>query len=207
MKTGGSLPVLKLTFKADGIWPLWYASGPGVKLICGECRREVFAPSYLLSGSFSSRRVVKNITMGTPKVSPEVISFLRERNPRFRGLTLSWEIVKCPHAEFSKKNIWVKVQVRATLYSTRREKVEIKCSHLASRWWRRFPLFWTWRVAVWVALWSHCTWVFIKFKFKSALMLEKDSTKNMLRMMVKWHLSTEMATRVKTLTLTERIDM
>ena len=100
MKKGLSMPVLKSTFKANSIWPLRYASGPDVKLFWWiqmiVDRRILF---YLLSGSFSSSRVVKNITMGTPKVSPEVESEI----PTFRELTLSWEIVKCTHGVFKEE--------------------------------------------------------------------------------------------------------
>ena len=37
----GSMPVLELTFKADSIWPLWYASGPDVVNL-DECKHRRF---------------------------------------------------------------------------------------------------------------------------------------------------------------------
>ena len=89
MKTGGSLPVLKLTFKADGIWPLWYASGPGVKLICGECRREVFAPSCKPPfGILLVKTCCKEHHHGDPKGEPWSYQFLEREKSKVQRVDI-----------------------------------------------------------------------------------------------------------------------
>ena len=107
----GSMSVLELTFKADSIWPLWYASGPDVvnldeckhrrfflyisqKLICSvflyTSFRDPFRPGVLWR---TSPWGPQRWALTTLYVSHNV-AFFRDKIPRIRVLTLFCKLGK-----------------------------------------------------------------------------------------------------------------
>ena len=106
---------------------------------------------HLLSGSLLSTFVVKNISMGTPKVRPKQV----EENSQRRKAKFNSEKLWSGHVRLLKRAPWIecfffKKDILPSLDSR-------TSAHPETRWGQQFPSFWTLIVEASVALWSRCT--------------------------------------------------